>query len=317
MLISHTNKPLDKSISIQLIVIDILIVIMLHYYGGDNMNNDLLLRLRSSMQDLRPSEQKVASYVLDNYQEVKFQTVSEVAYNSDVSDATVMRFVKNLGFKGFQDFKLTLASLPAKKSSSEIKNISDEDSILDIKENIKNNFNVSINDTFSVLKRKSLKKAIKYILDAKEIFIVGSGASGIMARLLSYKLLRIGIIVKYVSDSHLQAMHASLLGPDKLVIGISHSGSTKDTVDPLKIAYEAKTTTICITDHVKSPIVKYSDVLLCTFAQEDPLGISQSRSSVSQVYVIETLAACLYAKIKTDADKARKKTAESVLEKLY
>ena len=270
------------------------------------------------MKDLRPSEQKVAEYVINNYEEVKFQTISEVASNSKVSDATVMRFVKKLGFKGFQDLKLTLASVPTNNPPSpEIKDISKDDSILNIKENIQNNFNISINDTFSVLESKKIKKSVNLILNVDKVFIVGSGSSGIMAQLLSYKLLRIGIMTKYISDPHLQAMHASLLDSNKLVIGISHSGSTKDTVDALRIAHQTDSKTICITDHMKSPIVQYSDVLLSTFAQENPLGVSQNRSSVSQLYVIETLAACLYAEIKEQADEARKKTAKSVLEKLY
>lgn len=279
-------------------------------------NDNLLLKIEAAITDLRPSEQKVARYVLDNHQEVIFETVSELASNSGVSDASVMRFVKSLGFKGFQFFKLSLASLPDEKKSVQTKPV-DNGSIINIKENIKNNIFTSITDTFSVLERKNINKAVRYILNAKEIFLIGVGASGIMARLLSYKLLRIGIIAKYISDSHLQAMHASLIDSESLVIGISHSGSTIDTVDALRIAHQAGSKTICITDHIKSPIVKYSDVLLCTYARENPLGISQGRSSSSQIYVIETLTACLCQKITDKANKARKKTAESVLKKLY
>lgn len=281
-------------------------------------NNNVLLRIEVSNRNLRPSEQKVAKYVLENYERVMFQTISEVASNANVSEATVLRFSKNIGYKGFQYFKLALASFVASDPiNDELKRITEEDTILTIKENIKNNFSISTNDTFSILDAEYLNEAVNYILEAKETYIVGAGASGIIAQLLSYKLLRMGVVTRYISDSHFQAMNVSLINPKGLVIGISHSGSTKDTVDVLKTAYESGVKTICITDYLKSPMVKYSNVILSTYAREDPLGISQWRSSVSQVYVIETLAACLYPKIKAKADKSRKTTARAVLEKLY
>ncbi|HBK68036.1 MAG TPA: hypothetical protein DEB05_08145 [Firmicutes bacterium] len=279
-------------------------------------SNNLLLKIGSSINDLRPSEQKIAQYVVHNYQDVIYQTVSELASNSGVSEASVMRFVKTLGFKGFQYFKLSLANIPDNNDGA-MQSLLQDDSAFSVKTNIRNNIITSINDTATVLEDDSLNKAVNFILKAKQIFLVGVGSSGIIARLLSYKLLRIGIISKYISDSHLQTMHSSLLDKRSLLIGISHSGSTIDTVDALRIAYEGGAKTICITDHIKSPIVKYSNVLLCTYAREDPLGVSQGTSSASQIYVIETLLACLYNNVKEHANLARKKTAESVLKKMY
>lgn len=280
--------------------------------------NNLLLKIEASLQDLRPSEQKVARCVIDNYEQVKFMTVSELASRSDVSEASVMRFIKSLGFKGFQYFKLALASVGnGNHETPKVKEVTEDDSVMDIKETIQNNCVASIQDTFSVLEVKSLTKAVDLILDAKQIFVVGVGSSGILAQLLSYNLLRMGIMTNFLSDPHLQAMKTSLIDSDSLVIGISHSGSTKDTVDVLKLAHDNGAKTICITGHVKSPIARYSDVLLCTYAREDPLGISQGRSSVSQTYAIETLTACIYSEIKEEANLARKTTAQSVLGKLY
>ena len=283
-----------------------------------NSNENLLLKIEASLENLRPSEQKVANYVLDNYNEVKFQTVSELASHSNVSEASVMRFIKSLGFKGFQYFKLDLASSTQKRNSpAEVKKITRDDSISEIFNKIKNNSFNSINDTETLLKEEEIEKAIKYIEKAEEILIIGVGASGIMAQLLKYKLLRLGIKANHISCAHLQAMQSSLIENTGLVIGISHSGSTKDTVESMKMAQNAGARTICITAHLKSPIGKYSDLLLCTYSRKNPLGISQGWSSTSQLFVIESLTASLYAKNKEKANKAHKKTAEAVLDKLY
>ena len=281
------------------------------------VTDNLILKIEATLQDLRPSEQKIAHYVLANYEQVKFQTVSELASNSHVSEASVMRFIKRLGFKGFQYFKLSLASTTNHANSNRLKGITAGDSTEEIKKTIASNCISSIQDTATLLENKDLEQAIKLILSSKEILIIGVGSSGIFAQTLSYKFLRIGIIAKYISDSHLQAMTASLIKQGDLVIGISHSGSTRDTIDAIKLAHEKQAKTICITAHLKSPIAKYADVLLCSFSREDPLGRSAGRGSISQLYVIETLTACLYTKIKEQADHCRNITAQAVLGKLY
>ncbi|MFW6270910.1 MAG: MurR/RpiR family transcriptional regulator [Bacillota bacterium] len=286
-----------------------------------NQNKNLLLTIEAIMNNLRPSERKVAKYVLQNYNKVKYQTVSELASNSDVSDASVMRFVKKLDFKGFQYFKLALASLNDYEEdideSNRVEEIEEKDDIKIIMGKIKNNSLKSIKANSSLLDEKDLKKAVNYILEKEQIFLVGVGASGVLAQLLQYKLLRMGIKTNYIADSHLQSMYTSLNEKSDLVIGISQSGSTKDTVSAIKLAKDKGSTTICITAHLKSPIVEYSDVLLCTYSRKGPLGISPGWSSTSQLFVIETLAACIFAEIKKEAKEAHKITAEAVLKKLY
>lgn len=276
------------------------------------VTDNLILKIEASLQDLRPSEQKVAHYVLENYEQVKFQTVSELAANSHVSEASVMRFIKSLGFNGFQYFKLSLASM-----ANKVQEVVEINSEKEITKTIAANCMGSIQDTATLLETKSLEQAVDLILNSNEILIVGVGSSGIFAQLLSYNFLRMGIITKYISDSHLQAMSSALIKPGDLVIGISHSGSTRDTIDAMRIGHEKDAKTICITGYTKSPITKYSDVLLCSFSREDPLGRSAGRSSISQIYVIETLTAIVYKQIQDKADYYRQITAQSVLEKLY
>ncbi|MFW5787864.1 MAG: MurR/RpiR family transcriptional regulator, partial [Halanaerobiales bacterium] len=129
-----------------------------------NNSENLILKIEATLDNLRPSEQKVARYVLSNYDEVKYQTVSELASNSNVSEASVMRFIKSLGFKGFQYFKLSLASSTQQRNSSpQVKKITKNDSISDIMNKIKNNSINSINDSETLLKGDEIEKAIKYI----------------------------------------------------------------------------------------------------------------------------------------------------------
>ncbi len=68
-----------------------------------------LLRIKSAMEMFRPSERTVADFVLSHAEQVLQMSVSEVARDIGVGEATVIRFCRALGYKGYQEFKLRLA----------------------------------------------------------------------------------------------------------------------------------------------------------------------------------------------------------------
>lgn len=71
-------------------------------------NIQVLDRIRKTYASLRPSEQRVADYVLNHPETCTQQTISELADQVQVSQPTVVRFVQALGFGGFRNFKYCL-----------------------------------------------------------------------------------------------------------------------------------------------------------------------------------------------------------------
>ena len=88
------------------------------------------------------------------------------------------------------------------------------------------------------LDSESLETAAKMIMNANKIVIYGLGNSSAVALDFQHKLMRLGYNAIAFSDNHMQSISASHLTKKDVVIGISHSGSSKDIVDALKIAKE-------------------------------------------------------------------------------
>ncbi len=279
--------------------------------------------IRSKLNLFTSAEKKVAEYILrsDPSETVKL-TITELAERCKVSEATVIRFLKKLGYVSFQELKLSMALEYSPEKSAEIQQgediaIKKDDEVKTILNKILVGANRSLENTRSIISVSKLIKAANLIRSAERIEIFGVGASGAVANILQYKLVRSGYPAYYISDSHIQSMSASIMKPTGLVIGISQSGSTKDTVDVLAIAKERGASTIAITDHEFSPISRYSDVVLVTFSGENPVRMGAGKSIFAQLYVIEVLIAILYTMDYEKSMKAGERTAEAVAKKLY
>ncbi|MGP3778719.1 MurR/RpiR family transcriptional regulator [Halanaerobium saccharolyticum] len=278
---------------------------------------NVLPKIRSEYNSLPPSEVKVADYVLQNPEEIIYLSVSELATEVDVSDSTIIRFCKDVGFKGYQEFKLFIAQDLVVTIEDINEDISENDDLETLSKKITFSNKQAIEETMSVLDLDALKAAIDKILNSDKIQFYGVGASGITACDAKYKFLRIGKNVDCYTDAHLQAMSAATLGENDLVVGISHSGSTKDVVDSCRIAREAGATVICITGHNKSPITRVSDIKLLTATKEGPLGSGALRSKIAQLHMLDLIFTGVSLKQKEKTIKFTEKTAKAVIDKLY
>ncbi|MCD6238527.1 MAG: MurR/RpiR family transcriptional regulator [Thermotogae bacterium] len=277
-----------------------------------------LKRIRSRLSDFTRIEKHIANYILTKPKDVLYMTVNELANASGVSDASVIRFVRTLEFDSFQSFKLALAGdLFGVHEEFEDPRISAEDDMNRIVEKTKSGCMKSIESTMSVLDMDMLKMAVNLINNARRVECYGVGSSAAVAQIIQYKFIRLGLPCKAYDDPHIQAMSASTMSFGDVAIGVSHSGSTKDTVDSVKVAKEHGASTICITDHVKSPISKYADVILETFSRESPIKSGAGRSIIAQIFVVETLTNLLYQLNRERAEKYGKESARAVSNKLY
>ncbi|MEM3829633.1 MAG: MurR/RpiR family transcriptional regulator [Conexivisphaerales archaeon] len=280
--------------------------------------NLLITKVKSRFQDLTEVEKRIANFIMAEPEKVLYMTVNELASASKVSDASVIRFAKELGFDSFQQLKIALAK---ERESTNI-NIEDmviskDDSTKEIIEKTKLSCIKAIDDTDSIVDIKKLESAAHAIAGAKRIEVYGVGTSAAVAMVIQYKLIRLGISCKAYDDPHIQAMSASTMNFGDVVIGVSHTGSTKDTVDSVRIAKAHGAFVISITDHPKSPIAKYSDIVLETFSRETPVKSGAGRSIVAQIFLIETIVGLLYSIDPQKAQKYGEESAKAVSDKLY
>lgn len=248
-----------------------------------------LLRIRGLFPRLRPSERKVADYILNHSEEVLDLSVTELAKRSGVSDATVVKFSQRIGYTGYQQFKIKLAKELARPNERSYAELDPTDDISNVKSKVITMNVTALEDTLSTLSDHELKRAVSVIDASSTLHIYGLGASGFVALDAEHKFLRINRRCHAFVDSHVQRAMAALLTPSDTAIGISHSGSTPEIVQALEVAKEAGATTICITNQIDSPVCQVSDIRLYTAAHEPAFRSGAIASRVAQLSVIDVL----------------------------
>ncbi len=253
----------------------------------------VLARIEALWPSLGPVGQRIADFIVSQPQEVVHMSVSEVAERTGSSEGSIVGFCKNLGATGFQQIKIALAQEIVRPVQFIHEDLEPGDKVSATIRKIFQSNVQTLHDTQAALDVKSMEKAVKLIKKARRIEIYGIGSAATIAEDAHYRMLRIGLDVKVVVDSHVQAISASLAGPDVAVLTVSHSGSTHETVTATRLAKEAGASTICITNFGKSPIQAFCDVLLFTMARETSFRTEAMTSRLAQLAIIDALIACL------------------------
>lgn len=284
------------------------------------MSNGILAKMRQGMESFTPSEQKIAGYILDNPKEAKELSIVGMAQQSETSEASVVRFCRTLGLKGYQDLKIAI-SIGAMKKSGEEKIIHEMINADDSPSVILNKLSAgsiqAIEDTSNVLNPSSLSEAIDAIDKAERIYLFGTGASSIVALDAQYKFSRINIPVFMFFDNHIQRTSVVHLTEKDVAIGISHSGRTREVVDNLSIAKERKATTISITQYGRSPIQEVSDIVLFTASVENNFRSGAMASRIAQLFVIDSLFIGVACKRYDEVIEHLETTREALEDKKY
>ncbi len=253
-----------------------------------NMDNTLL-HLRSVFPTLRPAEQRVARQILKSPDETVHLSITELAKRSQVSDATVVKFCKRLGYKGFQEFKILLAQDVAVKPEPIYGEVEPDDDVVSVKEKIFQANIMALQDTCQVLDGDQLQKAVDALGSAREIHFYGLGASGIVALDAEQKFSRIGMRVNAFIDAHMQITRAVLLQPGDVAVGISYSGETSEIAQALQVAKNAGAVTIAITNFSASTTASLAHIVLLTSSQENIFRSGAISSRIAQLSTIDTL----------------------------
>ena len=239
-------------------------------------------RIRSAYASLRKSEQRVADYVLAHEQICRKITLEELAKRSSVSQPTVMRFVKALGYEKFKDFKYQLMEENIKEHSPDRAeqyamhgySLKPSDNLKIIPAKVVATSVKTIEDMLKSISGKEFERTIHMIAGARRIILCCVENSAATTKDLMVKLLYLGYDCRYDEEYYIQQIAAAALTEEDVVIGISYSGQSKDTVDVMKTAKKAGAQTICITNFKESKISKWSDVVLCSSQEQWMYGDS-------------------------------------------
>ncbi|OIJ11582.1 RpiR family transcriptional regulator [Anaerobacillus arseniciselenatis] len=248
-----------------------------------------IARIKSSYSDFSDKEKKIADYIINNPQNIVHSTINQIADDLSVAEATVFRFCKRIGFKGYQAMKIALASEVVSPINDIHEKIQADDTEKTIAEKVFKSNIRTLEETLRVIEADHFPMAVQAILNANKIEFYGNGGSGSVAEDAHHKFLRTGIHSAAYSDSHLQIMSASLLTKNDVAVLISHSGSNKDMLQSLEVAKEAGATTIAITTLAKSPLSQGVDIPLYTVSDETEYRSEALSSRLAQLSIIDAL----------------------------
>lgn len=264
--------------------------------------NNVLNSIQIAYESLFDAEKKVADYVLQFPEEAINMTITELSEKSDVSDATIVRFCKKLGFNGYQHFKMTLA----KKFVNPNNIIPATVDLKDIKSSIKSIMSYKVEElklTSESLDVNMMTMCIDKIINSNYIYFYAAGNSLPVAMDAAYKFNLIGIRSHVDIISEMQISSAYSLTENDIAFGISNSGTSKSILKIFEIAKERGATTICLTSSKKSPLVNLSDYKLFTVTNEELFFKEFSYTRVPAFSVIDTIFLLVYKSIMGNAYK--------------
>jgi DNA-binding MurR/RpiR family transcriptional regulator len=270
----------------------------------------LLIRLRGIKPSLSPAEDRVADIVLADARRAAGLTISELATAARTSETTVLRFCRRLGLPGYPQLRLALAEESAhpRTMCRSGTDISASDTIDDIIAKVAFTDASAVEETAQQLDREALASAAAAIAKAGRVDIYGIGASAIVGTDLQQKLHRIGIVAFAWNDPHIALTSATLLGPGDIAVGISHSGTTTETIEALAAARSTGARTVAITNFPLSRLASGVDFLLTTAARETSLRSGATASRIAALTVID----CLYIAVaQRNLRRARKAVADT------
>jgi DNA-binding MurR/RpiR family transcriptional regulator len=248
-----------------------------------------LIRLRGLYPSLKAALRKVADVTLARPELAIYASVNEVAAAAGVSEATVMRLCRLLGFRGFQDFKIALARelvTPLQRLHEEVTEGDDAATI--VRKVFQANL-AALQDTLAVLDMGAMAQAAQWLQAARRLVLLGVGTSGPIVTDAANKFFRLGLTVQAITDAHLMMMAAALLTPQDVVVAVSHSGSTRDTAEAAKTAKEAGARVICITNNSLSPLTKTAHLVLVTASRETRFRQEAMASRLCQTSILDSL----------------------------
>ncbi|MDD3363210.1 MAG: MurR/RpiR family transcriptional regulator [Hespellia sp.] len=242
---------------------------------------------------LTKSGRKVADYIFANKTEAQYMSITSLAEECRVADATISRFCKTLGYDGYNEFKLALAKAGATRISDldpdAYDKITLEDGILDMAKKLYARDVTAIQQSLELLNPDDIANAVAYLHRASKVFCFGQGGSGVIAKDAWARFITATPQFQCIEDSHMQVMAASTCNPTDVILFFSYSGATKDVVDILRPAKARGAKVILITHFPKSPAAAYADILLLCGSRESPLQSGSVAAKMGQLFIIDIL----------------------------
>lgn len=281
------------------------------------------MRLRSRLQegygDLAPAQRRLASFLLDNFASASDYTIKDLADAAGVSIGTISQLCRRLGLRGYQDLRLTLARETVMLEASADRHRPalppGPSEAARAAERIFGAAIEALADTAAQADLGAFGAAVSALAAARRIECVGIGTAGLVAQEAALKLRKLGLDAVAHPDAHVQAMSAALLDPGDVLLAISHSGRTIDTLRTTRVAHDGGATVIAITRRGRSPLAEATDIRLATVTSDAGFQVEPTTSTIAALAIVDVLFVMLLERGAEAAEEQLYRTQAAVEER--
>lgn len=273
----------------------------------------LLDSIRARYDSLSPSEKKVALAVLQQPESAIGENIAALAKKAHVSEPTVIRFCRALGFDGWHAFKMKLAQGLALAPGAD-ETPAPEDLAADLINKICGRSVNTLLDLRNSLDADAIERALQFLAKANRIEFYGQGTSGIVAADAQHKFFRSGVPTVAYSDPHIHSVAASLLKKGDVVVAISQRGGSAELMRSVQLARNSGADIVVLAPS-GTPLAELATVLIPVdlHAHTDPYTPISAR--LAHLVVIDILAVGLALRL--DPERRRKmQQAQKALQKI-
>lgn len=282
-----------------------------------NQNRGSLSIVSNALPNLTGAGRKVAEYILNYPQETINLTITELGARVGVSEASIVRFAQTLGYSGFHALKIRLAEDIVSPMLIVHEDMMPDDGPATAAQKAMALGLRSLEDTIRILDVPMFEGVIQALCEARQILLFASGNSIPVAMDLNFRLTKVGLSTRFAIDPTTQEMHASLASPEDVAVGISHTGSSKDTVYALELAKGRGARTVGITNHSDSPLTRLSDFRLIAATRASHFREERLDSNLGSLALTEALYVGICIARSDAAEQAVSKTIRATEHRKY
>jgi DNA-binding MurR/RpiR family transcriptional regulator len=251
-------------------------------------------RLRAELPALPDALARVAEQILEDPAEAAQASIVDLAERAGTSTATVTRFCRVLGFKGYAALRVALAAESGRQEQARWETdigqeIGPDDPLDRVLGVIAGADSRAIQETAARLDLDGIARLADAIAVAGRVELFGLGSSGTAAREMAFRLERIRIPVWYREDAHKALTNAALLGPGDVAIGLSHSGRTREVIETLAEAGSQGALTVAVTSFERSPLAETAEISLITAVHETTFRLAALAALHSQLVALDLI----------------------------
>lgn len=253
----------------------------------------ILNRINAKLHGMATGDREIGRYIVDNPDQMLRLSTAALAAEIGRSQSSVVKFSQKLGYASYQELKLAVSEAKAQEWQVPAGVIHGSIEVGDgyqvILKKLIGSKLLSMQQTVAANTERIITRTLELLDGARRVHLAGVGASSLVARDFSYKLMKLGRNVLHDSDSHIQMANAATLGPGDVLFALSYSGASIETLRIAELARKRGTMVIAVTGLHDNPLSRVADICLYTIADEERARSSSITARDAQLALTDLL----------------------------